>query len=231
VGFDCLDIRSRRERHACASVFELRAELAAARDAARIETKLARQRQKLDNLAVVGTSANPQADVLSWMAGGALSADVWERLITIFVAALIELSAAMGLAITARSVVEILAEPQEPAPLPEPEKPFVPSILDADAFPLDETARMDPERAFLAWFHSCVGYERGERTKPKDAFDHFEAWRGLNGVQGELAYHTFGRRMSDAALDLGGEPKNSGGRYYAHIKLAPLSGGEKVEDE
>jgi hypothetical protein len=217
VGFDCLDIRSRRERHACAPVFELRAELAAAREAARIETRLARQRQKLDNLAVVGTSANPQASILAWMVGGVLSADVWERLITIFVAALIEMSAAMGLAITARSVVEILAEPQAPAPAPEPPETVTPLVLE----PSPVTA-IEPELGWQTWFQACVTAQRGARITPQEAFEHYERWASLNNVTGVLPKTTFGKRMSKAVQAIGGEIGRSNQRYYANVTLVQM---------
>jgi hypothetical protein len=218
VGFDCLDIRSRRERHACALVFGLRAELAAAKEAARIETKLTRQRRQLDDLAVVGASANPQADVLSWMVGGVLSADVWERLLTIFVAALIEMSAALGLAITARSVVEILTEPQEPAPPPEPTEPAPPIVLESSPI-----IPMAPELGWQTWFQSCVTAQQGGQITPKEAYGHYEAWAALNNVTALLTYVTFGKRMNEAVLALGGKiGRSSNKRYYANITLVQM---------
>ncbi|MEJ2229109.1 MAG: hypothetical protein P8Y67_12940, partial [Alphaproteobacteria bacterium] len=209
-------------------VFELRAELAAARDAARIETKLARQRQKLDNLAVVGTSANPQASILAWMVGGVLSADVWERLITIFVAALIEMSAAMGLAITARSVVEILAEPQEPAPAPEPPETVTPVTLE----PSPLTA-VEPELGWQMWFQSCVTAQQGGKITPKDAYSHYEAWAALNNVAAVLPYITFGKRMNEAVQAIGGKIGRSNQRFYANVTLIQMgaNGVPLLEDQ
>jgi hypothetical protein len=217
VGFDCLDIRSRRERRACTSVFELRAELAAAREAARIETKLTRQRRQLSGLGVVGASANPQATILAWMAGGVLSADVWERLITIFVAGLIEMSAALGLAITARSVVEILAEPQAPAPPPEPVKEVTPIVLE----PSPLTA-VEPELGWQMWFQSCVTAQQGGKITPKEAYSHYEAWTALNNVAAVLPYITFGKRMNEAVLALGGKVGRSNQRFYADVTLVQI---------
>jgi hypothetical protein len=214
-GVNCDRPRGAYAREACAPVLALRAELAAAEDASRIEAKLETQRAQLDGLAVVGTSSNPQADVLAWIGGGVMAAATWERVLTVFVAGLIELSAALGLAITASSVVELLKAPEE-APAETVETVTAePSAM----------AKVDHEMAFSMWFSSCVSAVKGARITPKDAFAHFEAWSGLNGVNGTLAYHTFGRRMGESVEAIGGKLGNSGGRYYGGVSLAKLGAG------
>jgi hypothetical protein len=215
AGVNCDRPRGAYARETCAPVLALRAELAAAEDANRIEAKLETQRAQLDGLAVVGTSSNPQADVLSWIGGGVMAAATWERVLTVFVAGLIELSAALGLAITARSVVELLKAPEEAPAEPVETVTAEPSAM----------AKVDPEMAFSMWFSSCVSTVKGARITPKDAFAHFEAWAGLNGVNGTLAYHTFGRRMGESVEAIGGKLGNSGGRYYGGVSLAKLGAG------
>jgi hypothetical protein len=211
IGLNCSrPARSERVREACSPVMQLRAELAASEDARRLEQAINQQRASLASRAVVA-SANPQADMLSWIGGGVLSASVWTKLITVFVAGLIELSAALGLAIAARAVVEILREDESQ---PEQEQ--------LQAVEMNSSASMGADQAFSHWFSTCVGATKGARITPKDAYAHFEAWSGLNNVNGSLAYHTFGRRMGEAVEAIGGKLGNSGGRYYSGVSLAKL---------
>ncbi len=151
TGMNCRNPRRQWVRKACAPVLALRAELAAAEDAARIEAHLLHLRAQLSGRVITGTNANPQADVLAWLAGGMVSAEMWERLLTVFAAALIELSAALGLAITARSVMELRApcEVQPvPATQPEPARPIMPETV---TMPVPT-----PEQGWQTWFRRCV---------------------------------------------------------------------------
>jgi len=170
----------------------------------------------------VGTTANPQADVLSWLAGGAVSAEMWERLLTVFAAALVELSAALGLAITARSVMELRAVPEtKPVPAAQPEiAPPVPPE------PAAMTA-VTPEHGWQMWFLQCVAPVKGERITAKDAYAHYEAWAGVNTNGGILPYITFGRRMSDAVEAIGGKVGKSSRRFYADVALAASGAGAR----
>jgi hypothetical protein len=225
AGVNCDRPRGAYAREACAPVLALRAELAAAEDASRIEAKLETQRAQLDGLAVVGTSANPQADVLAWIGGGVMAAATWERVLTVFVAGLIELSAALGLAITARSVVELLKSPEEAPAAPVETAPEVlaPSPL----------AAIEPELGWQMWAQSCLTAAKGGKITPKDAYAHYEAWAGLNNVVNILPYVTFGRRMSEAVVNMGGKIGRSNGRFYADVSLAKLgnSGVPLTEDK
>jgi hypothetical protein len=224
AGVNCDRPRGAYAREACAPVLALRAELAAAEDASRIEAKLETQRAQLDGLAVVGTSSNPQADVLAWIGGGVMAAATWERLLTVFVAGLIELSAALGLAITARSVVELLKSPEEAPAAPVETAPEVlaPSPL----------AAIEPELGWQMWAQSCLTAAKGGKITPKDAYAHYEAWAGLNNVVNILPYVTFGRRMSEAVVNMGGKIGRSNGRFYADVSLSKLgnSGTPLTED-
>jgi hypothetical protein len=193
----------------------LRAELAAAEDAARIEAHLQQLRAQLGRRIIVGNTANPQADVLSWLAGGTVSAEMWERLLTVFAAALIELSAALGLAITARSVMELRAAPEpQPVQATQPES--------ARSIPSETAAVPVPtsEEGWQTWFQRCVAPAEGERITAKDAYAHYEAWADVNASGGILPYITFGRRMAEAVEAIGGKVGKSSSRFYADVALA-----------
>lgn len=221
AGVNCNDPRRRWIRETCASVLTLRSELAAAEEAARIDAHLLRLRTQLGRLAITGSSTNPQADVLSWLAGGTVSAEFWERLLTVFAAALIELSAALGLAITARSVMELRASPEaQPVPtaLPELARPILPETA--------TTSAPKPEQSWQKWFRQCIAPAKGERITAKDAYAHYEAWAGINGSGGILPYITFGRRMSEAVEAIGGKVGKSSSRFYADVTLG--AGGADV---
>jgi hypothetical protein len=219
---ECRAVKDRWQRHACRPVLELRRELAAAEEAQRIEGKLADLRRQRDGLATVGVSANPQADVLSWMGGRLLAPDVWERVLTVFVAALIEMSAALGLAITARAAVELMGDRRDrsaPRPPRSPRPEAVAKAVPAVVAHIPATA---PEDGWRTWFEECVAAQRGARVTPKEAFNHYEAWAARRGG-GTLPYVTFGRRMSEAIPALGGKSGRGASRYYDGIAL---SGGD-----
>ena len=215
TGMNCRNPRRRWVRKACAPMLALRAELAAAEDAARIEARLQRLRVQLSGRVITGTTANPQADVLAWLAGATVSAEMWERLLTVFAAALIELSAAFGLAITARSVMELRAPPEaQPVPAQQPEP--VGSILPKTA----ANSLLAPEQGWQTWFRQCVAPAQGERISAKDAYAHYESWANVNASGGILPYLTFGRRMAEAVEAIGGKVGKSSSRFYADVALS-----------
>ncbi len=224
---ECRTIKDRWQRRACRPVLELRRELAVAEEAQRIEGRLAALRQQLDGLAVVGVSANPQADVLSWLGGRLLSPDGWERVLTVFIAALIEMSAALGLAITARAAVELMGDRRDNRPR-RSRQPDVAAQAAASAV-VPQIAATGPEDGWRMWFQGCVAAEQGARVTPKEAFSHYEAWAGREGIKSTLPYVTFGRRMSEAILGLGGKSGRGATRYYEGIALSDAAGGASMQ--
>jgi hypothetical protein len=57
----------------------------------------------------------------------------------------------------------------------------------------------------------------------KEAYGHYEAWAALNNVTALLTYVTFGKRMNEAVLALGGKiGRSSNKRYYANITLVQM---------
>lgn len=216
VGMNCAKARSRAAREICAPVFALNGELAAATDAERIEARISQQRQRLAAMAVHGKS-DAQADILSWIGAGALSPDAWRNLMGVFTALLVECGAAGCLLITGKSVAALLAPQPEVVPVPAPV-----AVTTAEPVEPMPMVAIDPETGWRMWFTSCVSPSKDSRIAPKDAFAHYEAWAGLNGVPDLLPYHTFGRRMAEGVEAVGGKLGNSGGRYYGDVSLAKL---------
>ncbi len=223
---ECRKIKDRWQRRACRPVLELRRELAVAEEAQRIEDRLAALRQQLDGLAVVGVSANPQADVLSWLGGRLLSPDGWERVLTVFIAALIEMSAALGLAITARAAVELMGDRRDANPRCSHRTEAVAQVAPAV---VPQIAATGPEDGWRTWFQECIAAEQCARVTPKEAFSHYEAWAGRRGIKSTLPYITFGRRMSEAIVGLGGKSRRGATRYYEGITLSGTADGKGVQ--
>jgi hypothetical protein len=214
IGYNCTGkLRNPRLREACAPVFDLKRELAAAQDAETLEAKIAVGRERLSGMTIYGT-ADAQAGTLAWMAGGLFSAETWRRLMSLFTAALVEFGAAGCLLITGKSVAALMSGDDRPAQ--QPVETITPTVLEP------AIANVEPETAFQMWFSTCVSPSNGSRISPKDAYSHYEAWAGLNNINGLLQYHTFGRRMAEAVEATGGKLGNSGGRYYGGVTLAKL---------
>lgn len=213
IGYNCTPkLRNARIREACAPVFDLKRELAAAQDAETLETKIAIGRERLSGMAIYGT-ADAQGTTLAWMAGGLFSAETWRRLMSLFTAALVEFGAAGCLLITGKSVAALMSG--DDRSVHQPVETVTPTLEPA-------IANVEPETAFQMWFSTCVSPSNKSRISPKDAYSHYEAWAGLNNIKGLLQYHTFGRRMAEAVEATGGKLGNSGGRYYGGVTLAKL---------
>ena len=225
AGYDCLDIRSRRERQACAPVFQLRTEYAAAQSAVRLEARLASLHGQLNGLAVVGNNANPQASILAWIGRGVLSPDTWERLLTVFVAVLIELGASLGMAITARSVAILLETPgkEEEQPV-ETATPFVPGE--------GENLRVvDPETGWRLWFERCVQPAKDGRVKAADAFAHYQNWAAVNGIDGTIKQFAFYGKMRDCIESVGARIIKNNTTFYDGVTLADIGANGAPLDE
>lgn len=133
---------------------------------------------------------------------------------TVFIVALVELCAALGLALTARTVLELLS----PAPLATNEAPKPEPVVGTPS----QAAAVEPEVGWQMWFQACVTIAKGGRVSAKDAYAHYESWAGLNNVTGVLPYVTFGRRMSESVTAMGGKALHSNGRFYENVTLANL---------
>jgi hypothetical protein len=217
AGVNCAKARSRAAREMCTTVFTLQSEQAAAQEAERLEGRITSQREQLAGITVHGT-ADAQAEALSWIAAGQFAPETWRRLMSLFLAVLVECGAAGALLITGKAVAALLA-PKEEAPVPAHVE-VTPDVLEPS--PL---AQVDPELAFSMWFQSCVSAAKGSRITPKDAFSHYESWAALNNVAGVLPYVSFGKHMAEAVGTLGGKVGRSAGRFYDGVSLAQLGAG------
>jgi len=217
VGINCDRAKSRAAREMCASVFTLQSEQAAAQEAERLEGRISSQREQLAGITVHGT-ADAQAEALAWIAAGQFAPETWRRLMSLFLAVLVECGAAGALLITGKAVAALLA-PKEEAPVPAPVE-VMPDVLEPS--PL---AQVDPHLAFGMWFQSCVAAAKGARVTPKEAFENYENWSSLNNVSGLLPYVAFGKKMSEAVAALGGKVGRSAGRFYDGVSLAQLGAG------
>jgi hypothetical protein len=219
IGYNCTGkLRNPRLREACAPVFDLKRELAAAQDAETLETKIAVGRERLSGMAIYGT-ADAQGSTLAWMAGGLFSAETWRRLMSLFTAALVEFGAAGCLLITGKSVAALMSGEQQP--IQQPVETITPEVLEPSPI-----AAVEPDLGWQMWLQSCITAQRGGKITPKDAYSHYEAWAALNNVVSVLPYIAFGKRMNEAVNTLGGKiGRSAKERYYADVTLTKLGVG------
>ena len=216
----CRRIESRREREACTPVLALREELAAAEAADRLEEKIDRMRASLKAAPATGTVSDPQAEVLDWMSARSLGADAIRRLLSVFVALLVEAGSAIGLSVAAEAFVTILRERSQTQGAQAAPQP----AFDFQALPVPANdVGLDAEGSFLAWSTRCLSFSAQARVKASDAFGHYETWCAQNGATA-LQYLVFGRRMSDYVARNGGQVKQSNGRVYEGVRIIEPTG-------
>lgn len=146
-----------------------------------------------------------------------IGAEVLARGPTVFIVALVELCAALGLALTARTVMTLLS----PAPLAAAEAPKPAPAEPVIATP-SQAAAVNPELGWQMWFQSCVAVVKGSRVAHKDAYAHYEAWAGLNNIRAIVPRETFGRRMTEALPGVGGGKAKSSSTFYTNVALTRL---------
>ena len=211
---NCKRIQTRRDQNACAKVLALREELSAAQAADRLETKIEGISATVSATPATSSVSDPQAEVLDWMSGNRVGQDVMRKLLSIFVALLVEAGSAIGLSVAAEAFVAVLRERSQPAPAPEQ----APSInLNALPLPANDTG-LGAEGSFAEWAARCVSFNTNSRVRAQDAFGHYETWCAQNGASA-LQYLVFGRRMSDFIGRNGGQIKQSDGRVYEGVRL------------
>lgn len=214
----CMVIETRSAQKACARVLSLQTELATIKDAAKLEEKLSELRSQLDTGAM-STSADPQAETLSWLTGGSIDQNIVRRLLSVFVALLVEAGSAIGLSVAAEAFVSILKDrlPQE-----QDEQPHLRVFDGGQLIPFDDRDGFDE------WTSRCVSFQHDSSVKSQDAYKHYEHWCHRNDFD-PLPAKTFGQRLSKFVSDKGGSTRHSNGTVYDGISLTMMNARDLIQ--
>ena len=204
-----VDVRTAED---CHRIAELRAQLAAAAERNRRDSRIAELRRQARDLRERGAaeSTDPVAELFSWMSRGLLSVrDVGFGFPVAF-ALLIELVSAFGpvgvatYAAVTRPRGDIVASPASPAPLTvalsritERSLGSVVDFVAEGSSPASETTAISSEELHRAYLQWCR--ERGARPLAEDAFTlEFDRLRSLPALRGKI--RKFGNRYFGIAV-------------------------------
>lgn len=214
----CKAINGPVTREICPEVDRLRRELAASKEAARLEADLVADRQAFSAMPETASVADPQTAALSRMMaiGPALLTDA----ITALIAVLVELGSALGFSIILQAARSPASKP--PAfPLGQFETASS-AKLEATAPPrginnLTET----PSDAVTRWAISRLDIISSGVIQAEHAYEDFASWCRREGKH-PLTPQMFGRRFTAVHAHMGGKKiKRRGRAYYSGVSLAP----------
>ena len=210
---DCTIINGPVTREICPRVDLLRQELAASKEAATLEGKLAADRKQFAGVPVTAAVVDPQSATLARVTG-LTEAEIRDGL-TLLIALLIEAGSALGFSIVAFAARHTPAAPSI-APVSDPIAETRPpvsanvSILRPPAIKPDAVSR---------WYLDRLDIITSGKIKADDAFRDFQAWCLETGVA-SCTQAMFGRTMTAVHEKMGGQKiKKRDATYYVGVAL------------
>lgn len=227
---ECSNATSSKSMTYCEGFFKLKAELAAAEQADKLDAKIAQLRVKLGELdpeAVVKAS-DPQSQVLAGLTGR--TTEEIQTALTVLIALLVELGASLGF-YTAFSYWRVFDVKGLPAPQASravvPAQPFVPAIPLAripDSDPALQPA--EPKTDVELYFDERVGKEAGSSVTALALYDDYCQWCEAREKQ-PLGLPIFTRRFSDLGVQ---KAKVAGRIRYMDVRLLFGAGDEGLKE-
>lgn len=174
----------------CGPIRQLKADLASAEAAARLEEAIRADQDRLASLPVVAARSDAQIDSLAAITGYA--AQALTVITTIFFAALIEIASAIGPVIVATGARYTRDMPDEPLPVPE----TVPLTI-------DQPPMGSFEEGFSRWAGECITQDNSSKISGKEAYGNFTEWCRFNGPYAIGSPMTFGKVFGSYVTGLG----------------------------
>lgn len=219
---ECTNATSGKSMAYCESFYKLKAELAIAEQADKLDARISHIRVSLGELdpTAIAKSGDPQSAVLAGLTGR--STEEIQTGLTVLIALLVELGASLGF-YTAFSYWRIFDVKGLPAPAPVPAaQAWVPAVKPAIAAQPDdpELQPAEPKTDVELYFDERVGKENGASVTALALYDDYCQWCEARGKQ-PLGLPIFTRRFGDLGVQ---KAKVAGRIRYMDVKL--LYGGE-----
>ncbi len=242
----CTKAKGRTNRRFCDTYTGLRAELASANEAAKLETRIAEINAKLDGRsgAVSHSSADPQAAILTQMAGFFVPGVKIEHIqmaLVIFIALLLEVGSGLGLYIAfsqwrIKDRLKVAAKAQPAKTLTETPVVAAEAVaIAADEPPVGANDNTDevqsapqlsaPENDVERYYNEKVENQDGSSLTATALYENYCEWCDEQEKE-PLALPTFGREFGD----LGVQKAKIAGRVR-YIGIALRSGASVTEDK
>jgi hypothetical protein len=230
---ECVDLTLPESHNACARVLALRQELAAAKSAQALETRIDEARQQLATQPVVGQSADPQVTGLAAMLGTEQA--TLRRGLALLLAVLVEVGSAFGFALAHAAT----ANPPPPLRSHAPHRTDpphrigkTPKAATRNPAPAvvsftEEAARLKRGRpptvpldqSLARWTEECVQRDNEGCVGARNAYAAYCRWADHVGVEA-VTETRFGRFLTARVAAMGGsKAKRRGGTVYIGIRI------------
>jgi hypothetical protein len=227
---ECSNATSTKSMSYCEGFYKLKAELANAEQAEKLDAKVTQLRSRLGELdgVAVAKATDPQSQVLAGLTGR--STEEIQTGLTVLIALLVELGASLGF-YTAFSYWRIFDVKGLPAPVQSraivPAPAFVPAIRLTpipDAEPV--LAPAEPKTDVELYYDERVGKEAGSSVTALALYDDYCQWCEAKGKQ-PLGLPIFTRKFSDLGVQ---KAKVAGRIRYMDVKLLFGSGDDGLKE-
>jgi hypothetical protein len=216
---ECTNATSGKSMTYCEGFYKLKAELAIADQADKLEVKVTQLRSRLGELdsVSVAKATDPQSQVLAGLTGR--STEEIQTSLTVLIALLVELGASLGF-YTAFSYWRIFDV--KGLPVPAPVRVAMPAFAPPPPRLVSNTESADPELEpaqpktdVELYFDERVGKENGSSVTALALYDDYCQWCEARGKQ-PLGLPIFTRRFSDLGVQ---KAKVAGRIRYMDVKL------------
>jgi hypothetical protein len=207
----CKAINGPVTRKICPEVDRLRRELAASKEAARLEADLVADRRTLSRMPKATSVADPQSSTLSAITG--IDEDDVRSTIAVLIAFLVELGSALGFTLlilaAGRAKPEQQSMPSGTEKAPLPSSTPQPEANDSAKLQLAKT----PDDLVTRWALDRLDIVNSGAIQANDAFQDFRKWCLAQNLE-PLTSQMFGRRFTKAHAGMGGKKVKRRGRAY-----------------
>jgi hypothetical protein len=212
---DCKVINGPVTREVCPKLDQLKRELVASKEAARLEADLVAGREALSNLPSLGIVADPQSTALNQLTG--FGEDVIRNTVAVLIAVLVEFGSALGFSLF---VAASAAKSQCSGNRPPRRTPRAFNRHQANA-PLELPS--PPVDLVTRWALARLDIISTGMIQAEHAYNDFRHWCASQSVPA-LTQQMFGRRFTEVHAGMGGKKLRRQGRaFYSDVSLPAQS--------
>jgi hypothetical protein len=224
----CADATAAKSMTYCEGFFKLRAELAIAEQADKLESKISQLNKRVSELdsAAAAKATDPQSQMLASLTGR--STEEIQLGLTLLIALLVELGASLGFytAFSYWRIFDVKGLPApEPVRVPVPAFAPVPVLHALPGSSDPELRAAQPKTDVELYFEERVGRENGSSVTALALYDDYCQWCEAKAKQ-PLGLPIFTRRFSDLGVQ---KAKVAGRIRYMDVRLLFSTGEELPE--
>jgi hypothetical protein len=231
---DCGVINGPVTRKICPQVDKLRRELAASKEAARLEADLVADRQAFSEMPDAVPVADPQSAALKRLTG--VDEDAVRASVAMLIAFLVEFGSALGFTLTILAFRQPATEQRGASSRNRLQPISCPELQSCAKKPRKLQIVKAPEDLVTCWALDRLDIVSSGSLQADDAFQDFREWCLVHELQ-PLTPQMFGRRFTKVHAGMGGRKVRRRGRaYYVgtalhrhHVEATPRNGNRSIQ--